>query len=329
MSGKVEIINNAIDLDKFKYDENIRKQKREEFGIGEDTKVIGHIGRLVTVKNHLFLIDVFNEVYKKNKNTILILAGEGPLRDTIKDKIKSLNLENNVKLLGIRKDVNELYQAFDVLVLPSLYEGLPVVGIEAQASGLSCILSDAMTRETKILDTSKFISLNETKENWADCIIKLLENSKREDARKQLRNKKFDIKVEAEKLDDFLLHYKKSNFSYKFVKYVTNTREYDINKFENAINNIVLISSDENRGYSAGNNVGIFLSKKYFKSKYIWILNNDTIIKKDALTLLVNYANKNEDAFIGATIAYYTEKDKIQLACRKSFLSFFGICYDV
>lgn len=202
MSGKVEIINNAIDLDKFKYDENIRKQKREEFGIGEDTKVIGHIGRLVTVKNHLFLIDVFNEVYKKNKNTILILAGEGPLRDTIKDKIKSLNLENNVKLLGIRKDVNELYQAFDVLVLPSLYEGLPVVGIEAQASGLSCILSDAMTRETKILDTSKFISLNETKENWADCIIKLLENSKREDARKQLRNKKFDIKVEAEKLEE-------------------------------------------------------------------------------------------------------------------------------
>lgn len=207
MSGKVEIINNAIDLDKFKFDENIRKKKREELGISKDTKVIGHIGRLVTVKNHTFLLEVFNEVYKKDKNVILILAGAGPLENEIKEKIKSLNLESNVKLLGGRNDANELYQVFDLFILPSLYEGLAVVGIEAQASGLPCILSNEVPKETKILDSSEFVSLTEPKEKWAEVVMNSINNTERKDTSEKLKARNFDIKLEAKKLEDMYLKF--------------------------------------------------------------------------------------------------------------------------
>ena len=134
--GKVYLLNNAIDLDKFKYDKKIRDKKRKELGIKEDTIVIGHIGRFVAQKNHTFLIDIFNQFHKKEKNSILLLAGQGPLQEEIKNKVRELGLDDSVRFLGQRNDANELYQAFDVFLLPSLYEGLPVVGVEAQASGL-------------------------------------------------------------------------------------------------------------------------------------------------------------------------------------------------
>lgn len=149
--GKVYLLNNAIDLDKFKYDKKIRDKKRKELGIKEDTIVIGHIGRFVAQKNHTFLIDIFNQFHKKEKNSILLLAGQGPLQEEIKNKVRELGLDDSVGFLGQRNDANELYQAFDVFLLPSLYEGLPVVGVEAQASGLLCFFSDDMTKETKVL----------------------------------------------------------------------------------------------------------------------------------------------------------------------------------
>src|SRR5699024_2450595 len=105
-----------------------------------------------------FLIDIFNEIYKQNKNTVLLLAGDGPLKGTIQNKVKELGLEKSVKFLGQRNDANELYQAMDAFVLPSLYEGIPVVGVEAQAAGLPCSFSTDMTKETKVLQTTKFIS---------------------------------------------------------------------------------------------------------------------------------------------------------------------------
>lgn len=149
--GKVYLLNNAIDLDKFKYDKKIRDKKRKELGIKEDTIVIGHIGRFVAQKNHTFLIDIFNQFHKKEKNSILLLAGQGPLQEEIKNKVRELGLDDSVRFLGQRNDANELYQAFDVFLLPSLYEGLPVVGVEAQASGLLCFFSDDMTKETRSL----------------------------------------------------------------------------------------------------------------------------------------------------------------------------------
>lgn len=205
-SGKVYLLNNAIDLDKFKYNEKLRKEKRKELGISDDTLVIGHIGRFVAQKNHTFLIDIFNEVHKKNNNSVLLLAGQGPLMEEIKNKVKELKLNDSVRFLGQRNDVNELYQAFDVFCLPSLYEGLPVVGVEAQASGLLCILSNAMTKETKVFDITKFISLNNTPKDWADSILDDVKKYKRIDTSKEMTSKNFNIKEEAKKLEKYYLN---------------------------------------------------------------------------------------------------------------------------
>lgn len=200
--GNVYLLNNAIDLDKFKYNESLRKEKRKELGISDDTLVIGHIGRFVEQKNHRFLIDIFNEIHKQNNNSLLLLAGQGPLMEEMKEKVKILGIEESVKFLGQRNDINELYQAFDVFCLPSLYEGLPVVGVEAQATGLLCIFSDDMTKETKVLDTTRFMSLDATAEVWANKILDDIKKYKRIDASIEMTDKNFNIKEEAKRLEE-------------------------------------------------------------------------------------------------------------------------------
>ena len=203
--GNVYLLNNAIDIDKFKYDEKIRKLKRKELGINDNHIVIGHIGRFVTQKNHTFLIDVFSEFHKQNKNAILLLVGQGPLRKMIEKKVKELGLEKNVFFLGQREDVNELYQVMDVFLLPSLYEGLPVVGIEAQTSGLLCVFSTSMTKESKILDSTIFLSLKQKELSWAETISKVNHKYNRSNAFNEVSKKGFNIKVEAKKLERFYM----------------------------------------------------------------------------------------------------------------------------
>lgn len=199
--GKVYLLNNAIDPDKFKYDENIRTEVRKEFKINDSTLVIGHVGRFVEQKNHRFLIDIFNEVHKENKDSLLMLVGQGPLQDEIKEKVKTLGLENSVLFLGQRNDANRLYQAMDVFCLPSLYEGLPVVGVEAQASGLLCLLSDDMTKETKVLETTKFLSLNNLSKEWAKELLNNFAKFKRKDTKEEISNNNFNIKSEMQKIE--------------------------------------------------------------------------------------------------------------------------------
>lgn len=199
--GNVYLLNNAIDLDKFKYDEEKRKEKRKELNIEDSTLVIGHVGRFVEQKNHRFLIDIFNEVHKQKENSILLLAGQGPLMEEMKEKVKILGIEDSVKFLGQRNDINELYQAFDVFCLPSLYEGLPVVGVEAQATGLLCIFSDDMTKEIKVLDTTEFLSLKQSAEEWTYTILKKSKSFKRKDTQKEITDKNFNIKNEIKKLE--------------------------------------------------------------------------------------------------------------------------------
>lgn len=200
--GNVYLLNNAIDLDKFKYDEKVRKLKRKELGIKDDTFVIGHIGRFVAQKNHTFLIDIFNEYHKKNKKSILLLVGQGPKVEEIKEKVNNLNLSDSVVFLGQREDANELYQAFDIFLLPSLYEGLPVVGVEAQASGLLCLLSDEMTKETKVLSSTVFMSLSVSAKEWSNMITKKIKKYKRLDTTKEITKNNFNIKEEAGKLEN-------------------------------------------------------------------------------------------------------------------------------
>lgn len=200
--GNVYLLNNAIELDKFKYDEQLRNKKRKELNIKDDTLVIGHVGRFVEQKNHRFLIDIFNEVHKQKENSILLLVGQGPLMEEMKEKVKTLGIEDSVKFLGQRNDVNELYQVFDVFCLPSLYEGLPVVGIEAQATGLLCVLSDDMTKETKVLNETEFLSLKQSASVWSKIILnKQLMLLDKNNTTKKMSAVGYDINIESFKLE--------------------------------------------------------------------------------------------------------------------------------
>jgi len=199
--GKVTIINNAIDTRKFQYNEETRKKKRKELNINQDTLVIGHIGRFVEQKNQLFLLEVFNELHKANTNSILILIGQGPMVSEVKNKIKELKLEDTVFLIGQRDDVADLYQALDVFVLPSLYEGLGMVLIEAQCSGLPCIASTEVPNIAKINSNFKYIDLKKPATIWSNEILILAADNKRNTDTKRIRDAKFDIKEEAFNLE--------------------------------------------------------------------------------------------------------------------------------
>lgn len=164
------VINNGIDAKKYCYSEIKRNRARKELGIKEEL-LIGHVGRFTETKNHSFLLDIFNEVYKDNNNSKLLLIGDGELRTEIEAKIKKLDLQDKVVLTGIRNDVAYLQQAIDVIVFPSLYEGLPVSIVEAQAAGIPCIVSDNVTTEVKITDCVNFMSLQKSSKEWANKIL--------------------------------------------------------------------------------------------------------------------------------------------------------------
>lgn len=200
-NGNVYLLNNAIDLDKFKYDEEKRKEKRKELNIEDSTLVIGHVGRFVEQKNHRFLIDIFNEVHKQKENSILLLAGQGPLMEEMKEKVRNLGLEKNVKFLGQRNDINELYQAFDVFCLPSLYEGLGMAAVEAQVSGLLCFVSTEIPEIAKVTEKIVFINLENNIKTWTEIIFNHLKNTNRKNTNFTDVLKKYDIKLEACKLE--------------------------------------------------------------------------------------------------------------------------------
>ena len=168
-TGQITIIPNAIDLKKFAFNQEKRDILRSQLGI-EAELVIGHVGRFMKQKNHDFLIDIFAEVVKEKPDAKLLLIGEGPLENEIKVKVKSLSLKNNVLFLGVRSDVADLYNVMDIFVLPSFYEGLPVVGVEAQANGLKCLFSEHVTRESRLLQSTEFLALSDLT-NWKYKII--------------------------------------------------------------------------------------------------------------------------------------------------------------
>lgn len=199
-AGKVKIIHNAIDVEKFKYDPEARKKLRKEIGIKDDDFVVGHIGRFVEQKNHRFLIDIFAEVKKEKKNAKLVLVGQGPLREEIEEKVKNLGLEKDVFFLGQRNDTNKLYSVFDVFCLPSLYEGLGIVNIEAQASALFCVVSDEIPRDAKILNSIRFVSLKQSKSDWAKKITQ--QKTRVYETRRMPNNSRFyNIGAEAKKTE--------------------------------------------------------------------------------------------------------------------------------
>ena len=170
-NSNFKVIPNAIETDKFIYHEKIRNTIREHLGMSNNL-IVGHVGRLSYQKNHDFLIEVFAELYKRNSKARLLLVGTGEKEKELRAKVEKKGLHEVVLFLGNRNDVNELYQAMDIFVMPSFFEGIPVTGIEAQYSGLTCIFSDQVPEEVNFSGNCKFLSLKEGAEKWAEQIVK-------------------------------------------------------------------------------------------------------------------------------------------------------------
>ncbi len=198
---KCKVFYNAINLDKFKYDISLREKTREKYG-WQNKFVVGHIGRYEYQKNHDYLIDIFAQIHKKESTAVLALIGYGNLKAEIFAKINRLGLSENVVDLGGREDIAQFYNAMDCFVLPSFYEGLPVVGIEAQATGLPCVISSEVTKETQITDIVDFVDLRTPPEIWADTVLKW-KPYKRKDVGEQITASGYNIIREAHLLKEY------------------------------------------------------------------------------------------------------------------------------
>ncbi|KHS57844.1 hypothetical protein QX51_06745 [Terrisporobacter othiniensis] len=197
-----EILNNAIDTKKYIYNEEKSLEMKEKLGV-TDKFVVGHVGRFRPQKNHSFIIDIFKEVCEKEPNSILLLVGDGPLEEEIKKKVHDLGLEDKVKFLGSRDDVNDLMQAMDVFILPSLYEGFGIVLIEAQASGLKCVISESIPTDAIISEKVKQLSLGDDISTWAKEILS--SKSERKEGIEDIEKSKYDIKSNAKWLENFYI----------------------------------------------------------------------------------------------------------------------------
>lgn len=202
--GKREfgIIHNAIDADKFSFCETTRAAKRAELGLTDNLAIV-NIGRLSYQKNHEFLIDVFSEILKLQPNALLFIVGAGENEEKIKAKVIKLGIDKNVRFLGKRSDVAELYQAMDVLVMPSRFEGVPVVGIEAQFSVLPCVFSSKVPREVEFTDGCTFLDLKTGATAWADAIVKI---AKKERKNKPYSDTAYRIENATEHLERYYLN---------------------------------------------------------------------------------------------------------------------------
>ncbi|MDQ0253158.1 glycosyltransferase involved in cell wall biosynthesis [Evansella vedderi] len=169
---KLVVFKNAVNCNEFKYNEITRERVRKELNI-EGNFVVGHVGRFNPQKNHSFLIDTFHEIYKQNNKAILLLVGQGDLLNNIKKKVERLGLTDVVKFLGLRSDIADLMQGMDLFLFPSLYEGLGVVLIEAQAAGLKSITSTGTPKEADVTNTVEFYNLNMSPKEWANKILQI------------------------------------------------------------------------------------------------------------------------------------------------------------
>ncbi|MEJ6951734.1 glycosyltransferase family 1 protein [Natronospora cellulosivora (SeqCode)] len=201
--GNAIIVKNGLEIDNYKYNQEIRKRLRKEFNI-EDKFVIGHVGRFNEQKNHLFLLDIFEEILKRDNDSILLLVGKGELEEDIKNKIDKLGLKENVIFTGVRSDVPEIMMAMDVLIFPSLYEGMPNTLIEAQATGLPCIASNSITKEANITGLMSFLSLKDNVKCWADIALEYKSGFKREHRKEAFIENGYDITSVSQNLVDII-----------------------------------------------------------------------------------------------------------------------------
>ena len=204
--GKIAIFKTVINADANAFDKVLRDKTRKKFG-WEDKVIYGFIGRYVEQKNPLFLIDIFNSIAKKQPNAKLVMIGFGELETAMHEKIKEYGLQDRVEDLGRRDDIKQFYNAFDAFLLPSLYEGMPVVGIEAQCAGLPIFFSKNITEETTASELAHYIGLNESPEVWADTIINVVNANlgKRRSYAEEVKKNGFDSHSEAMRMMKFYL----------------------------------------------------------------------------------------------------------------------------
>lgn len=193
--GKVRVLPNAIEADKYAYDPVRRQEMRTRLSLKE-AFVLGHVGRFHPCKNHGFLMEVFAAVCEKHPDSRLLLLGEGSGMEEIRKKAEELGVLDRVDFLGNRANVADYYQAMDCFVFPSLYEGLPGTVLEAQAAGLPCVVSDAVTKEVGITDLVAFLPLSAFRKDWAETVLKKAEGP-RKDRTEQIRQSGFDVKTQA------------------------------------------------------------------------------------------------------------------------------------
>jgi glycosyltransferase involved in cell wall biosynthesis len=200
---RFEIINNAINIDKFVYHEDIRKKIRKELNIAEDMYIIGHVGRFSEQKNHIFLIELFENIQRIKDNVILLLIGSGKNLPYIKNMTSNLAISKKIIFLGTHEDVSSFYSAMDIFIFPSLFEGLGMAGIEAQCAGLPVIASKSISRSMKISDLVTWLDLNDGLEEWTRKILELLmEKQERKDMSEIITNAGYNIAIESKKLKE-------------------------------------------------------------------------------------------------------------------------------
>ncbi|MGY3313444.1 glycosyltransferase involved in cell wall biosynthesis [Peribacillus simplex] len=197
------ILNNAIETKSFIYNSELRDKIRKELKI-EGKFVIGHVGRFHTQKNHEFLIEIFKAVHDKNENSVLMLVGDGDLRQSIEKKLSEFGLAEKVILTGVRSDIPELLQSMDVFLFPSIFEGLPVTLIEAQASGLPCFISKNITNEIKVTSLVESISLHKSADYWAEKVLEIKQYHERENNYNNIVKAGYDITQTAKWYQDFI-----------------------------------------------------------------------------------------------------------------------------
>lgn len=206
LAKKVIILRNAIDTQPYLFDAQLREKKREELGLAPTVLTICHVGRFDKVKNHGFILEIFGELLKKRPDAQLLLIGEGDLRKQTEKKAIEKGLQSKVHFLGVRRDVNELLQAADAMVFPSLFEGLPVTLVEAQCTGLPCIISKNIPEEAVFTDLVEQLSLGEPAARWAEKLISAASRAyDRATYAEKVTSAGFDIKENSKWLENFYI----------------------------------------------------------------------------------------------------------------------------
>ncbi|MCM1121759.1 MAG: glycosyltransferase family 1 protein [Eubacterium sp.] len=193
--GRVKVIHNAIDAAKFTYNAGRRDKVRQSLGLTNQL-TIGHVGRFNYQKNHPYLIDIFASLCKIRQDAVLLLLGEGADMESIREKCRLLGIEDKVRFLGNQKQPENYYQAMDIFVLPSFFEGLPGVLVEAQAAGLRCFVSDTVTREAQATDLVTYLSIGQPAREWAKKIDEAA-GYERRDTYRTIRDAGFDVETQA------------------------------------------------------------------------------------------------------------------------------------